>query len=70
MVPDIIIAAFIAFVIGMVVGCIIQYYIGEPKCHHEFEKIIDDTLYEGNIEQKRIVVHMCKTCGKRKITKV
>ena len=65
MVPDIIIAAFIAFIIGMVVGCIIHYYTGEPKCRHEFEEVL--RVGGGG---KYVVVHMCKKCGKRKITKV
>ena len=65
MVPDIIIAAFVAFVVGMIVGAIIYYYTGEPKCRHEFEEIL--RVDDGG---KHIVVHMCNECGKRKITKV
>ena len=65
MVPDIIIAALIAFILGMIVGCIIHYNTGEPKCNHQFEEIVT-TIRDG----KGVVVHMCKKCGKRKITKV
>ena len=37
------------------------------KCSHEWEKIID-TCDRGGMG--RVVVHMCKKCGKRKVTKV
>lgn len=65
MVPDIIIACFITFLIGMGVGCVIQYYTGEPKCNHQFEEVLK--VDSGG---KYVVAHMCKKCGKRKITKV
>ena len=65
MVPDIIIACFITFIIGMVVGLIIHYYVGEPKCNHQFEEVLK--VDSGG---KYVVAHMCKKCGKRKITKV
>ena len=67
MVPDIIIACFITFLIGMVVGCIIYYNVGEPKCNHQFEEILNTVTRNGS---KDVVVYMCKKCGKRKITKV
>ena len=65
MVPDIIIACFITFIIGMVVGLIIHYYVGEPKCNHQFEEVLK---VDGG--GKYVVAHMCKRCGKRKITRV
>lgn len=65
MMPDICIAAIIAFVVGMIVGVILFYNVGEPKCKHEFERIIDDRYPTAHI-----VVHMCTKCGKKKITKV
>lgn len=37
------------------------------KCTHEWEKLIDTC---GRSGRGRVVVHMCKKCGKRKITKV
>ena len=67
MVPDIVIAIFIAFLAGMVVGCVIQYHTGEPKCRHEFEEILRTVTRDGS---KDVVAHMCKKCGKRKITRV
>jgi membrane protein DedA with SNARE-associated domain len=55
--------------IGIFAGMVIWYYCGNPKCNHEFEKIVDDIIfYDG--KQHITVVHMCKKCGKRKITKV
>ena len=57
--------------IGVFIGMIIWYLFGEPKCKHEWEKIIDAN--EINREGKTtgyVIVHMCKKCGKRKVTKV
>lgn len=57
--------------IGICVGMTIWYLIGYPKCNHEYGKIIDDI--ETNIDGRatgHVVVHMCKKCGKRKVTKV
>ena len=65
MVPNIVFAAFFAFVFGMIVGAIIYYHTGEPKCRHEFEEVL--RVESGG---KHVVVHMCNECGKRKITKV
>ena len=65
MLPDIVIAALIGFIIGMVVGLIIHYYVGEPKCNHQFEEVL--RVY---IKGKYVVAHMCNKCGKRNITKV
>jgi hypothetical protein len=65
MVPDIVIAAFVALLIGMVAGCVIYYYTGEPKCKHQFEEVL---RVDGG--GKYVVAHMCKKCGKRKITRV
>lgn len=61
--------------IGVLAGVVIWYWCGHPKCEHEWEKIIDERL-EGtntNTGGKYVLhttVHMCKKCGKRKITKV
>ena len=46
-------------------GMLIQYLCGEPRCKHKYEEIANDLF--GN---KRVVVYMCKSCGKRKVTKV
>ena len=53
--------AIIFFLIGYGVG----YCIWEKKCDHKFEEVLKTTSH-GN----SVVVHMCKKCGKRKITKV
>ena len=37
----------------------------DNKCNHQFEEVLK-TISHG----KSVVVHMCKKCGKRKITKV
>ena len=67
MIPDVVIAALIAFFVGMVGGCIIYYYIGEPKCQHQFKEILNTITRDGS---KDVFVYMCMKCGKRKITKV
>lgn len=46
-------------------GMLAQYLCGESKCKHRYEEITNDLF--GN---KRVVVYMCKSCGKRKVTKV
>ena len=53
--------------IGILVGMLIWYLFGEPKCKHEWKEIINDKAAAGT---KHIVVHMCIKCGKRKVTKV
>jgi hypothetical protein len=65
MVPDIVIGLMLGIVVGFFVGCAVYYYIGTPKCNHQFEEVLN-TIIHG----KHVVVHMCKKCGKRKITKV
>jgi hypothetical protein len=55
----------VAFVVG------VYTYKADNKCHHRFEKIID----EENVgcafgTYRRVVVYMCKDCGKKKIVKV
>jgi hypothetical protein len=57
----------ICFLIGMLVGAICYYFMGEPKCKHEWEKIVDDKPAAGS---GHIVIHMCKKCGRRKYTKI
>ena len=46
-------------------GMLAQYLCGEPKCKHKYEEIANDL-----IGKKHVVVYMCKSCGKRKVTKV
>ena len=60
----------ISALIGFGIGSVIMYHI--YKCgEHQWEKIIDDTTVNKNGNTTgHIMVHMCKKCGKRKITKV
>ena len=65
MVPDIAIGLMLGIVVGFFIGCAVYYYIGTPKCNHQFEEVLK--VDSGG---KYVVVYMCKKCGKRKITKV
>ena len=59
--------AYLCIVIALISG-FLGYGIGSclfEKCEHKFEEVLNIT---GN--GKSVVVHMCKKCGKRKITKV
>lgn len=47
------------------IGYGIAYFVDMIGCHHQFEEVLK--VYNGG---KYAVVHMCKKCGKRKITKV
>ena len=67
MIPDIVLGCMLGVVIGFFIGCAVYYYIGTPKCNHQFEEILTTCDKTG---RKAVVVHMCKKCGKRKITKV
>lgn len=61
----------VALVLGGLIGYGACYAIHEYKCDHQWEKIIDDTEIGGwDRIVGHTVVHMCKKCGKRKITKV
>ena len=60
--PNEVIVGMISFLVGAVAGVILYYNIGEPKCQHDWEKIIDDH-YHGACSHA--VVHMCRKCGKR-----
>ena len=62
---EIVAIIFVCLLVGFGLGILIQYLYGEPKCKHKYEEIANDLF--GN---KRIVVYMCKSCGKRKVTKV
>ena len=65
MVGEFIGVAFISILVGVVIGA---FSIWECfRCDYQFEKIYDG---DGNKPFSHIVVHMCKKCGKRKITKV
>ena len=55
------VVAAVAFGIGYGVA----YLIDSLKCKHHFEEVLKSERCD-----KDIVVHMCKKCGKRKITKV
>ena len=71
MIPEFALVSLVGIGVGAIAGCILYYYIGTPKCEHQWEKIIDasETNRDGRITGY-VVVHMCKKCGKRKITKV
>lgn len=56
---------FISAIAGFGIAMAVFYNIF--KCSHEWEKIIDDH-YPGACSHT--VVHICKKCGKRKVTKV
>ena len=56
---------FGCLVAGIGLGALLQYLYGEPKCKHKYEEIANDHL-----NNKHVVVYMCKSCGKRKVTKV
>lgn len=58
-----IVCAVVGGLIGFGTG---RWFWGE-KCDHQFEKIVDNSFYGG---EHITVVHMCKKCGKRKITRV
>lgn len=62
---EIVAIIFGCLVAGIGLGALLQYLYGEPKCKHKYEEIANDLF--GN---KRVVVYMCKNCGKRKVTKV
>ena len=56
---------FGCLVAGIGLGALLQYLYGEPRCKHKYEEIANDHL-----NNKHVVVYMCKSCGKRKVTKV
>lgn len=62
---EIIAVIFVCLLAGLGLGTLLHYLYGEPKCKHKYEEIANDLF--GN---KRVVVYMCKSCGKRKVTKV
>jgi hypothetical protein len=62
---EIIAIIFVCLLAGIGLGTLLYYLYGEPKCKHKYEEIANDLF--GN---KRVVVYMCKSCGKRKVTKV
>ena len=60
-------------IIVLLIGVIIGYALrsSECKCDHQWETIINDTEVDSyGHTTGHIVVHMCKKCGRRKITKV
>ena len=61
----------VALVLGGLIGYGVCYATHEYKCKHQWEKIINDTEVNNyGRTTGHIVVHMCKKCGKRNITKV
>lgn len=60
---------YLCVIVAVVSGCLtwaLVNLIGDYKCIHKYEEIINTIDSNG----KGTVVHMCKKCGKRKITKV
>ena len=70
MIPDVVIAGIIGLIFGIFGGMVIWYWIGHPRCEHNWEKIIDDPIKTSLGIEQHTVVHMCKKCGKRKYTRV
>ena len=66
-----IIIVLIIFILSLILGDIIHYYIGKLKCKHEWEKISYSNIIDKdyNVVNYKIV-YKCKKCGKRKVTKV
>lgn len=57
-------------IVGIVffwLGYFVAYLVDGVKCQHEWEKIYDGEDWRPF---GHTVIHMCKKCGKRKITKV
>ena len=62
---EIVAIVFVCLLAGTGLGTLLHYLYGEPKCKHKYEEIANDHL-----NNKHVVVYMCKNCGKRKVTKV
>jgi hypothetical protein len=62
---EVIAIIFVCLLAGICLGTLLHYLYGEPKCKHKYEEIANDLF-----GKKRVVVYMCKSCGKRKVTKV
>ena len=60
---------WLCIVIALISG-FLGYGIGSylfEKCEHKFEEVLKTSTNGG---RNTVVAHMCKKCGKRKITKV
>lgn len=66
MVAEFIGVAGISIMVGIVIGAFIMWQCF--RCDHQFEEIANVNSLEPG--KNRVVVHMCKKCGKRKITRV
>ena len=57
----------IAVIFGLI-GWFVGYSVGSDKCYHSFEEVLN---MESRVPGRdRVMIHICKKCGKRKITKV
>jgi hypothetical protein len=67
---DMILIAFITFLIGAIISGFIVYYIQEAvyRCKHQFELIQDDKV-DGITSMQHTTVYMCKNCAKTKVIK-
>lgn len=64
-ISEVIYLIVVTLILGGLIGYGVCYGIHEYKCKHHFEEVLKTTSHG-----KSVVVHMCKKCGKRKITKV
>ena len=65
-IAEVIYLVVVALVLGGLIGYGVCYASHEYKCEHQFEEVLNII----SSHDKSVVVHMCKNCGKRKITKV
>ena len=49
---------------GLLLGTLLHYCYGEPKCKHHWTEIA-----RKDRGKKCIVVHLCENCGRRKFTR-
>lgn len=61
---------------GALIGAVATYFIIKQKygqefrCNHEFKQISSKIMTATMLPYHKTSVHMCKKCGKRKVTKV
>lgn len=69
-VGDIIFLCMIVAAASGFITWLVASLVSDNECYHNYEEVSNDEFYEGNLLKSRVIVHMCKKCGKRKITKV
>lgn len=65
-IAEIVFLCFIVAAIFFLIGYGVSYLVYDRKCRHDYEEVLSPTINKG----KYIAIHMCKKCGKRKITRV